>query len=148
GRGALVDELTEILTWVRAGVREGDAFRRAAELTPCREAARTYHLFAAGAERGSDLASGLLAVSDDLRHARRPTIRPPAVRPSPPAARRGADARRCSARRSGPSPRSCCCSSPRRCPRSSSGTADSSVEPSNCPTIEPSNRRTGRYSCD
>lgn len=80
GRGALVDELGDVLTWVRAGVREPDAFRRAAELMPCREAARTYQLFAAGAERGSDLAGGLLAVSEDLRDARRETIRRSGVR--------------------------------------------------------------------
>jgi tight adherence protein C len=80
GRGAVVDELRDVLTWVRAGVRESDAFRRAAELTPCREAARTYHLFAGGAERGSDLAAGLLAVSEDLRDARREELRRSTVR--------------------------------------------------------------------
>jgi Flp pilus assembly protein TadB len=80
GQGALVDELRDVITWVRAGVREPEAFRRAAELTPCREAARTYQLFAAGAERGSDLASGLLAVSEDLRDARREAIRRAGVR--------------------------------------------------------------------
>ncbi len=80
GRGAVVDELRDVLTWVRSGVREGEAFRRAAHLTPCPDAARTYHLFAGGAERGSDLAAGLLAVSEDLRDARREELRRATVR--------------------------------------------------------------------
>jgi Flp pilus assembly protein TadB len=75
GHGATVEELREVLVWVRAGMREPEAFRRAAQITPCPEAARLHQLFATGAERGSDLASGLLAVSDDVRDARREALR-------------------------------------------------------------------------
>jgi pilus assembly protein TadC len=80
GSGALVDELREVLAAVRSGVSEPDAFRRAADLTPEPAAARTYRLFATGAERGVDLADGLRALSEDLRDARREEIRKAATR--------------------------------------------------------------------
>jgi tight adherence protein C len=80
GHGALIDELDATLTWIRSGVREPEAFRRAAELTPCRDAARTYQLLATAVERGTDLAAALLAIGDDLREARRETLRKSAVR--------------------------------------------------------------------
>jgi tight adherence protein C len=75
GTGAMVEELDSVLTWVRSGVSEPDAFRRAAELTPEPSAARTYKLFAAGAERGVDLAAALRALSEDLRDSRREDLR-------------------------------------------------------------------------
>jgi tight adherence protein C len=80
GAGAVVDELRDVLAAVRNGVSEPDAFRRAADLTPEPSAARTYKLFAAGAERGVDLADGLRALSEDLRDARREEIRKAATR--------------------------------------------------------------------
>jgi len=80
GRGVVVEELDALLAWTRRGMRESDAFRRAAELTPEPSAARTYRLLAAGAERGSDLADALLALSEDLREARREQLRKSAVR--------------------------------------------------------------------
>ena len=80
GHGVLVDELTAVLRTVRSGVSEPEAFRRAAELTPEPGAARTYKLFAAGAERGVDLAGGLRALSEDLRDARREEIRKTATK--------------------------------------------------------------------
>jgi tight adherence protein C len=73
GRGVVVDELRAVLGAVRSGIGEPEAFRRAAELTPEPAAARTYKLFAAGAERGVDLA-------DDLRDARREEIRQSATK--------------------------------------------------------------------
>jgi tight adherence protein C len=75
GTGAIVEELDAVLTWVHSGVSESDAFRRAAELTPEPSVARTYKLFAAGAERGVDLAGALRALSEDLRDARREDLR-------------------------------------------------------------------------
>jgi Flp pilus assembly protein TadB len=75
GTGAMVEELDAVLTSIRSGVSEPDAFRRAAELTPEPSAARTYKLFAAGAERGVDLAGALRALSEDLRDARREDLR-------------------------------------------------------------------------
>ena len=80
GSGAMVEELDEVLAWVRTGVAEPEAFERAAELTPEPNAARTYKLFAAGAERGADLAVGLRALSEDLRDARRDEIRKTATK--------------------------------------------------------------------
>jgi Flp pilus assembly protein TadB len=80
GRGVVVQELSDVLTWTRSGVGEADAFRRAAELTPEPSAARTYRLLAAGVERGVDLGSGLLALSSDIRDARREQMHKDAVR--------------------------------------------------------------------
>ena len=80
GHGAVVDELRDVLAMMRNGVNEPDAFRHAAELTPEPAAARTYKLFAAGAERGVDLADGLRALSEDLRDARREEIRQTATK--------------------------------------------------------------------
>jgi len=80
GRGAVVDELRDVLTWTRSGLGEADAFRRAAELTPEPSAARTYQLLAAGVERGVDLGNGLLALSSDIRDARREQMHKDAVR--------------------------------------------------------------------
>jgi Flp pilus assembly protein TadB len=80
GTGAVVDELETVLLAMRNGVAEPTAFRRAAELTPEPAAARTYKLFAAGAERGVDLADGLRALSEDLRDARREEIRQSATK--------------------------------------------------------------------
>jgi hypothetical protein len=80
GAGAVVEELHEVLLSLRRGVAEPEAFRRAAELTAEPAAARTYKLFAAGAERGVDLADGLRALSEDLRDARREEIRKTATK--------------------------------------------------------------------
>lgn len=80
GLGAVAEELRGVVTAVRQGTREADAFRRAAELTPAPESARVHLLFANGAERGSDLAAALLAVADDLREARRDEVRRATIR--------------------------------------------------------------------
>jgi tight adherence protein C len=80
GRGAVVQELDDVLTWTRSGLGEAEAFRRAAELTPEPSAARTYHLLAAGVERGVDLGGGLLALSSDIRDVRREQMHKDAVR--------------------------------------------------------------------
>lgn len=80
GRGVVVEELGAVLAAARGGTAEAEAFRRAAELTPEPSAARTYHLFATGTERGADLADALLALSEDLRDARREELHQAAVR--------------------------------------------------------------------
>jgi Flp pilus assembly protein TadB len=80
GSGAVVEELDAVLGWARSGMSEPDAFRRAAELTPEPTAARTYQLIATGTERGADLATALLALSEDLRDARREQLHKDAVR--------------------------------------------------------------------
>jgi tight adherence protein C len=80
GRGAVVEELADVLTWTRSGMGEPEAFRRVAELTPEPSAARTYQLLAAGVERGVDLGGGLLALSADIRDSRREQLHKDAVR--------------------------------------------------------------------
>jgi Flp pilus assembly protein TadB len=80
GQGIVVDELRAVLSAMHNGVGEPEAFRRAADTTPEPAAARTYKLFAAGAERGVDLADGLRALSEDLRDARREEIRQSATK--------------------------------------------------------------------
>lgn len=80
GHGAVVDDLAEVLTWTRSGMGEAEGFRRAAELTPEPSAARTLQLLAAGVERGVDLGAGLLALSADIRDARRQQVHKDAVR--------------------------------------------------------------------
>jgi tight adherence protein C len=75
GTGVMVEELDAALVWIRSGMSEPAAFRRAADLTAESNAARTYQLFAAGAERGVDLAGALRALSEDLRDARREDLR-------------------------------------------------------------------------
>ena len=80
GHGAVVEELDGVLTAIRSGMSEAEAFRRAAETTPEPAAARTFRLFAAGAERGVDLAGGLRALSEDLRDARRDEMRKTATK--------------------------------------------------------------------
>jgi tight adherence protein C len=80
GRGVVVGEIADALTWIRSGMGEASAFRRAAELTPEPSAARTYQLLAAGVERGVDLAAGLLALSEDIRDARREELHKESVR--------------------------------------------------------------------
>ena len=80
GRGVVVEELSDVLVATRRGLGEAEAFRRAAELTPEPGAARTYRLLATGSERGVDLGRALLALSADLRDARREALHKDAVR--------------------------------------------------------------------
>jgi Flp pilus assembly protein TadB len=74
-RGEVVGELREALRMHRAGVRASEAFSRIAESTPEPFCARTYSLLAVAEERGVDLAEGLLALSEDVREARREALR-------------------------------------------------------------------------
>jgi Flp pilus assembly protein TadB len=80
GRGFVVEELGDVLTWMRSGMPEVDALMRAAEHTPEPSAARTYRLLATGAERGADLGRSLLALRADLRDERRELLHKAAVR--------------------------------------------------------------------
>lgn len=80
GHGVLAEELRAVVASVRAGSREADAFRRAADLTAAPEAARMYLLFANGVDRGADLAGALLIIADDLRESRRDEIKRSAIR--------------------------------------------------------------------
>jgi len=75
GRGEVVSELDEALRLHSAGWAGPDAFRRIAELTPEPFCSRTYRLLATADERGADLASALLALSEDVRETRRESIK-------------------------------------------------------------------------
>lgn len=75
GSGEVVGELGEALRLHRAGWTGPDAFRRIAELTPEPFCGRTYRLLGAAEERGADLASALLSLSDDVRETRRESIK-------------------------------------------------------------------------
>jgi tight adherence protein C len=80
GHGEVVDELRAILTSIRSGRAEAEAFRHAASITAEPHAARTYRLFALAAEQGADLGTALRALSDDLRDVRRDELRREATR--------------------------------------------------------------------
>lgn len=75
GRGEVITELAQALRLQRSGWRAADAFRRIAEVTPEPYCSRTYRLLASAEERGSDLASGLLALSEDVRETRRESMK-------------------------------------------------------------------------
>ena len=71
GTGAVVSEIQDLLHLSRTGLPITEALRRAASTTAEPEAARLYHSLAIAQERGVDLADTLLALSKDLRVARR-----------------------------------------------------------------------------
>lgn len=75
GRGEVIGELRMALRMHRSGMSAPAAFRRLAEITPESYCARTYKLLASSEEMGVDLASGLRALADDARQARRETLR-------------------------------------------------------------------------
>lgn len=75
GRGDVVAELREALRLHRAGSRVTEAFDRIARTTPEPYCARTYALLAIAEERGVDLADSLLSLSEDVREARRESIK-------------------------------------------------------------------------
>jgi len=75
GRGDVVSELREAVRLHRAGARITEAFDRIARTTPEPYCARTYALLAIAEERGVDLADSLLSLSEDVREARRESIK-------------------------------------------------------------------------
>jgi tight adherence protein C len=75
GSGEVVGELGEALRLHRSGWRAPEAFRRIAELSPEPFCSRSYRLLASAEERGSDLASALLSLSEDVRETRRESIK-------------------------------------------------------------------------
>ncbi len=75
GSGEVITELADALRLHRAGWSGPDAFRRIAEITPEPFCSRTYRLLATAEERGADLATSLLALSEDVRETRRESIK-------------------------------------------------------------------------
>ncbi|MDX1449357.1 MAG: type II secretion system F family protein, partial [Acidimicrobiia bacterium] len=80
GRGEIVAEFREILALHQAGIAFSEVLRRYARITPEPQVARTYAVLANAEERGADLAAALLAIGDDLRTARRESVRRAATR--------------------------------------------------------------------
>lgn len=75
GHGEVIGELREALRMHRAGSLVSDAFSRVSRMTPEPFCARTYSLLAIAEERGVDLADALLSLSEDVREARRESIK-------------------------------------------------------------------------
>ena len=75
GHGVVADDLRDALRLHRGGLGVSAAFRRLSEITPEPYAARTYRLLAGAEERGTDLGVALLALSKEVREARRDTLR-------------------------------------------------------------------------
>lgn len=75
GRGEVVSELAEAVRLHRAGMSVAESFDRIADLTPEAACARTYRLLAIADERGVDLATGLLALAEDVRETRREAMK-------------------------------------------------------------------------
>lgn len=75
GQGVVAGDLRHVLRLHRGGMGVTAAFRRMAEITPEPYAARTYRLLGGAEERGTDLGKALLALSVDVREARRDTLR-------------------------------------------------------------------------
>lgn len=80
GRGAAVSELAEALRLHSGGLAASEALRRIADSTPEPHARRCYQVLATADERGTDLASALLALSEDIRDDRREAMRRNATR--------------------------------------------------------------------
>jgi pilus assembly protein TadC len=74
GEGAVAEEVRDVLATVRAGLPLPDALEAAAGMTAEPAAARTYRLLAKGARFGTDLATGLRALNEDLRAQRAEAI--------------------------------------------------------------------------
>lgn len=80
GRGPVVDELAEALTWARSGKPLADALRLAAERSPERDAARVYKALARAAETGSAIGDALRDLSEEVRENRRDALQRVATR--------------------------------------------------------------------
>ncbi|MBT8203582.1 MAG: type II secretion system F family protein [Acidimicrobiia bacterium] len=75
GQGVVAGDLKDVIRLHRGGLPLGAAFQRMADLTPEPYASRTYRLLGGAEERGTDLSRALLALSNDVREARRDTLR-------------------------------------------------------------------------
>jgi tight adherence protein C len=75
GEGIVAGDLRDTMRLHRGGMNVAAAFQRMAEITPEPFAARTYRLLATAEDRGTDLGRALLALSSDVRDARRDTLR-------------------------------------------------------------------------
>ena len=79
-RGEVAEELREGMRMVKAGIPVGAALDRLAERTPEPYCARTYSALATAGDRGADLGGVLLDLANEVRMARRETMRRRAVK--------------------------------------------------------------------
>lgn len=75
GRGEVVADLADALRLHSGGLAASEAFRRIAAVSPEPHARRLYELLATAEERGTDLATALLALANDVRDDRRDALR-------------------------------------------------------------------------
>lgn len=80
GRGPVIEELREALGWITAGTSPQRAYDKLADVTAEPAAARLYRLLSSSARSGGDIAQPLLAISDELRAARRDELARMAVK--------------------------------------------------------------------
>lgn len=80
GRGPVVSELREALAWIGGGTSPQRAYEKLAESTAEPTAGRLYRLLSASSRTGGDIGKALLAISNDLRAARREELARRAVK--------------------------------------------------------------------
>lgn len=80
GRGPVIEELREALSWIASGTSPQRAYDKLAEATPEPAASRLYRILSSSARSGGDVADALLAVGNDLRAQRREEIARSAVK--------------------------------------------------------------------
>lgn len=80
GRGPVIEELREALGWISAGTNPQRAYDKLADATAEPAAARLYRLLSSSARSGGDIARPLLAISDEVRSARRDELARMAVK--------------------------------------------------------------------
>lgn len=80
GRGLVIEELRDALSWMSSGTPPAECYQRLAEQTAGPAAARLYRLLGANARSGGDIGRALLAVAEDVRSERRDDVARRAVR--------------------------------------------------------------------
>ena len=80
GRGEIVGELRQALTWIAGGTEPRRAYEQLAEHTPEPAAARLYRILGSAARSGGDIARALSAVADDVRAERSEEVARSAIR--------------------------------------------------------------------
>ncbi len=80
GRGPVIEELRDALSWISGGTSPQRAYDKLAEQSAEPVAARLYRLLASSARSGGDIGRALLAVADDVRAQRRDELARNAVK--------------------------------------------------------------------
>ncbi|MGH9011604.1 MAG: type II secretion system F family protein [Acidimicrobiia bacterium] len=80
GRGEVIGELRQALSWITGGTDPRQAYDRLAERTPEPAAARLYRILGSAARSGGDTARSLVGFADDLRAERSEEVARRAIR--------------------------------------------------------------------